>query len=757
MVAESTRRLDALAKVTGQARYAADLRFPNMVHVKVLYSTHPHARIRKVDTSQALEVPGVLAALTARDLPGIPSREKERPILARDRVRYLGDGVAITVAEDETAAQEALERIFVEYDVLPAVFDPEEALQAGAPELHPGGNLVCHFKVRHGDPEKGFAAADVILERTYRTHRVYHAALEPEAAVAIPEAGGGVTIYCPTKSPFNLRRIVAEALALPLNQVRVVEATIGGSFGGKDYDMAVIAGRAALAALVTGRPARLVVTREESLRESTKRHPYVLHYKVGAKRDGTLVAMTIRGITDAGAYASKTPLVAWRSTVEAAGPYVIANVHTDIVAAFTNNMPSDALRGFGSPQVNLAVELLMDELAGELGLDPLELRRKNGYRDGSEAVTGQILRDVSLEECLDRVAEATGWYQKREAYARQSGPRRRGIGLACSFRGSCFGAGGEGLDAAGAMINVERDGSINVSSGICEVGQGSRTAFARIIAEILGVDPAGIHFSPVDSARVVDSGPTVASRGTVVGGHAVRLAAEQVRRVMAGVAAEILEVPEDEVEFAGGAVYSRRQQGRRLPFPELANTCLSRGLTLYGYGWYKIPDLHWDREQGQGEAYFSYVYAASVAEVEVDLETGKVEVLNYTAAHDVGNALNPAAVAGQIAGGCAMGIGYALLESAEPYQGELASSNFDTYLLPTALDTGTIKPIIVEHADPLGPLGARGLGEPATQIVAPAIINAICQATGGRLYELPAGLEQVLQAAGKREGGRGDV
>ncbi|QGP91226.1 putative xanthine dehydrogenase subunit D [Neomoorella glycerini] len=746
----SILRLDALAKVTGRARYAADLQFPGMVHVKVLYSTHPHARIRRIATSQARGIPGVLAVLTARDLPGIPGRERERPVLALDRVRYLGEGVAITVAEDEVTAREALARIMVEYDVLPAVFDPEEALKAEAPELHPGGNKLCHFKVRHGDPEAGFAAAEVILERTYRTHRVYHAALEPEAAVAVPGADGTVTIYCPTKSPFNLRRIVAEALALDLNQVRVVETTIGGSFGGKDYDMAVVAARAALAALVTGRPARLVMTREESLKESTKRHPYVLHYKVGARRDGTLVAMKIHGITDAGAYASKTPLVAWRSTVEAAGPYVIPHVHTDIVAAFTNNMPSDALRGFGSPQVNLAVELLMDELAGELGLDPLELRLKNGYREGSEAVTGQSLRDVSLTECLTKVAAATGWQGKRQAYARQEGPRRRGIGLACSFRGSCFGAGGEGLDAAGAMLNVERDGSINVSTGICEVGQGSRSAFARIIAELLGVEAARIHVSPVDSARVVDSGPTVASRGTVVGGHAARLAAEQVRRAMAGVAAAILNVPEDDLEFAGEAVYSRKDPERRLSFRELAGACYSRGVSLYGFGWYKIPDLHWDGEKGQGEAYFSYVYAAAVAEVEVDLETGQVEIINYTAAHDVGNALNPDAVAGQIAGGGAMGIGYALMESAEPCQGKLVNTNFATYLIPTTLDTGRITPLIIEHPDPLGPLGARGLGEPATQIVAPAIINAICQATGRRLYELPATLERVWRAVRER-------
>ncbi|MBE3582006.1 MAG: xanthine dehydrogenase family protein [Thermoanaerobacteraceae bacterium] len=738
-------RLEAEAKVTGRAKYAADLFFPGMVHLKVVRSPLPHALIKSIDASEALKVEGVLSVFTGADFPGRVAQERERPVLARDRVRYVGDGVAVVVAENEEAAEEGARRVRVEYEPLPAVLDPLEALKPDAPKVHGESNVICHHVVQRGNPEEGFAEAEVVLERTYRTHRVQHAALEVEAAVAVPE-GDHMVVYCPGKSPFNARRIVAEALGWPLNRVIIRETTIGGSFGGKDYDMGVLAARAALAANRLGRPARIKLTREESTVEGTKRHPYVLKYKVGAKKDGTLCAMEVYGVADGGAYVSKTPLVTWRSAVEATGPYRIPHVQVDIYGVFTNNVYADALRGFGSPQVDFAVELLMDELAGILELDPLELRLRNGLREGDTGPTGQVMRDVSLATCLRRVTDAAGWAEKRQAYVNQKGYRRRGIGLACSFRGSCFGAGGEGLDAAGAALLVHRDGTADLSCGIVEVGQGSRTVFARIVEEVLGLPLDRIHVNALDTARVPDSGPTVASRGTVIGGNAVLRAAEQVRRAMEGVAAEMLGCSPGEVTFRAGQV-AARDRCKALAFEEVAAECYRRGVSLYGFGWYKAPDLPWDRSCGQGEAYFGYVYAASVAEVEVDLETGQVEVLGYYAAHDVGRALNPAEVEGQICGGAAMGIGYALMEDVGLAGGEVRNTNYDRYLLPTCLDVGTLVPIIVEEPCRFGPLGARGLGEPATQIVAPAIVNAICQAIGGRLYEIPATLEAVLSKA----------
>jgi len=747
----SLKRVDAFEKVTGRARYVADLKFPGMVEVKVLRSPYAHALIRSIDTEEAMRVKGVLAVLTGKDLPGIPCRPKERPVLAKEEVKCVGDGVAMVVAETEEAAALALEKIKIEYEVLPAVFDPEEALKPGAPEVHPGGNLVCHHKLRRGNIEEGFKEAEIVLERTYRTSRVYHAALEPEAAIAILEPTGEITIYCPTKSPFNMRKIVAEAMNMDLNRIRIVETTIGGSFGGKDYDMAVLGARVALAAKVTGRPARIVLSREESISESTKRHPYILHYRLGAKKDGTLCALEVKAVADAGAYVSKTPLVTWRSTIEAAGPYEIPNVAVDVYGVFTNNVYSDALRGFGSPQVNFAIELLMDELAETLGRDPLDLRRQNGFREGSIAACGQVLHEVSLRECLDEVARASDWENKRKAYSQQQGLKRRGIGMACSFRGSCLGAGGEGLDAAGAAILVHRDGSISISTGIAEVGQGSRTAFARLVTEILGVPPESLSFNPVDTSRVIDSGPTVASRGTVIGGQAVKIAAEKIRQAMAEVAGDILEVKAEEVDFKEGRIFWTGDPSKGLTFKEVAEKCYSRGVSLYSFGWYKAPDLYWDREKGQGKAYFNYVYAACCAEVEVDLETGQVQVLNFWAAHDVGNALNEREVKGQISGGAAMGIGYALLEEIKAQEGRILNLSYSNYLLPTALDTGEITPLIVEHPDPLGPLGARGLGEPATQIVAPAIINAICHALGRRLYEIPATPEKIWRLINNKD------
>lgn len=738
----SVKRLDAVAKVTGRAKYAADLSFPHMAWIKVVRSPVPHALIKEIDWSEARAVGGVLGVFTGKDFPGKVAQEKERPVLAVNRVRYVGEGVAMVAAENEEIAREAARKIRVEYEALPAVLDPLEAMRPEAPQVHGESNIICHHVVRRGNIEEGFAQADIILERTYRTHRVQNAALELETAVAVPE-GDNVVVYCPCKSPFNIRRLVADALALPLNRVIVRETTIGGSFGGKDYDMGVLAARAALVAMLLKRPARISLTREESTIEGTKRHPYVLTYKIGTKKDGTLCALKVHAVADGGAYVSKTPLVTWRSAVEATGPYRIPHVQVDVYGVFTNNVYSDALRGFGSPQVNFATELLMDELAEILGMDPLELRLKNALREGDTGPTGQVMRDVSLITCLNRVAEASGWEDKRKNYGREKGYKRKGIGLACSFRGSCLGAGGEGLDAAAAALLIHRDGTADLSCGIVEVGQGSRTAFARIASEILGLPVDRINVNAVDTSRVPDSGPTVASRGTVIGGNAVLKAAEQVRRAMAGVAAELLECSPEEVEFKEGRV-GTRDGSRALSFEELAGECYRRGVSLYGFGWYKAPDVFWDREKGQGEAYFAYVYAASIAEVEVDLETGKVEVLRYYAAHDVGKALNKLEVEGQISGGAAMGIGYALLEDLGLAAGEIRNINYDRYLLPTALDTGTIIPLVVEEPCRFGPLGARGLGEPATQIVAPAIINAVCHAIGSRLYEIPASLEKVL-------------
>jgi CO/xanthine dehydrogenase Mo-binding subunit len=364
-------------------------------------------------------------------------------------VRYVGDGVALVAAESEKAALKGVKAVKVEYELLEAVFDPEVALEPGAPLIHGDTNLAVHSKVCKGDVEIGFKEADLILEREYNTHRVDHAPIEPEVAIAVPTFEG-VTIYCPTNSPFQVRQIVADTMGMPQSQVRLIQPAVGGSFGSKCYDAGVLASRAAIAAQLTGRPCKIVYTREESIVESTKRHPYKMKYKVGVKKSGELTAMEIKIIGDSGAYKSKTPFVISRSSIEATGPYVVPNVHTEAVCAYTNNVTSCAMRGFGSPQVAYASELLMDELAERLSIDPLEFRRINGLKENSLSATGQVMQNVSLDECIDRLEEKTEWFKRKAELKQQSKTENivKGLGMACLYRGESFGSAGQGSDYA---------------------------------------------------------------------------------------------------------------------------------------------------------------------------------------------------------------------------------------------------------------------------------------------------------------------
>ncbi len=753
VVGRSVPRIDGLEKVTGQAKYADDYQFPGMLYAKVKYAEHPHARILRIDTRKAAALPGVRAVMTAQDIPGskvfggiIPDQR----FLADDRVRYLGDGVAMVAAESKREAQLAVAAVAVEYELLPAVFDPEEALRPEAPLLHGDTNeVVCH-RIRKGDAEGLLARCEVVVEETFRTQLVEHAYLETEAAVAVPQGDGSMWVYGTMQHPFSIRRAVAAALGWPLNRVRIIQTVHGGGFGGKDEASSIVCARAALLAWKTGRPVKLVNTREESLLESYKRHPYRMHYKVGATSEGKIQALWCDILADAGAYASTSPFVAWRSTVQCTGPYEIDNVWADVRAAYTNNTYTGAMRGFGSPQVNFAVESLMDMLAERLGMDPLDLRLKNALRQGSVIASGQVLEghDVSIADVMQRACEAAGWTEKRkeyrsESYQKQMPPYvRRGIGMAASFRGVSLGA--EGVDAAGASISIQEDGSVLVASGIAENGQGAKTVMAQMAAEELGVGLERVRFLATDTDRVPDSGPTVASRGTILGGSAVREAARQLREKLLRRAASHLGVPEDDLELKAGWVCRLSEPQERISFDEVCRLCVQNAETLFAFGWWAAPKTTWDEVTGRGDAYFTYTYNCHVAEVEVDIETGKVRVLRYYAAHDPGRAIHPELCHGQIRGGVAQAIGYGLLEEVELQQGQTRTLNFDEYLVPTAADVGEITPLLVEHPDPCGPFGAKSIAEPATELGAPAIVNAIANATGRRIVELPANLERVL-------------
>lgn len=784
IVGTQQRRVDAWGKVTGKAKFAEDYNVAHQLYGKVLRSKYPHARILHVDTSKAAQLPGVEAVLTAKDIPGskvFGIVVKNQAILAEEKVRYLGDGVVLVAAVSKEIAEKAITLINVDYEPLPVLTDPETAMQPDSPRIHDDSpeyefsNTFVHHKVRKGDTEKGFAEADFVIERRFKTQFIEHSYLEPEAVLAEPSEQGGVKITGSIQNLFSSRRSVAASLNLDLNKVEIIQTTLGGSFGGKDEVMTAMCCRAALLALKTGKPVKMVNSREESMLESYKRHPYVIYYKWGMKKEGSITAMEQRCIADGGAYASMSPFVTWRSVVQATGPYNCENVKTDVYAVYTNNNYTGAMRGFGSPQVNFAIESMMDELAEKVGKNPLEIRLQNGFERGAVTATGQKLEhNVSLKEVLTKAAHASDFAKKWNDYRHQPpSPKKNGIGIACSYRGVSLGA--EGTDAAGTIVSVQTDGSVIVSSGITDMGQGAQSAMSHIVAEVLGISLDRIQFLNTNTSRVPDSGPTVASRGTIMGGSAAKRAAEIVRATlldvgskMTGIAAAELDLKENYlVHTLGGTPVppgvesgdSTNKRCKRLAsFTELAAETFRRGKPMYGFGWFKSPKTSWDEEKGQGQAYFTFVYSCNVAEVEVDTQTGKVDVVGFTSVHDVGKAISRGGVLGQIYGGVAMGLGYGLLEEFDFEDGVPRQLNFDEYLIPTSMDVPPVKAIIVENEDVAGPFGAKSIGEPANEIAAPAIVNAIFNATGKRVYELPANLERVLLGYKlTRKGERGSV
>ncbi len=747
MVKKHGRRVDVLAKITGKAQYTNDLSFPHMLYATTVRCPHPHAKIISIEREQAEQYPGVVMVITADNIPGIPSQYKQKPILVPEVVRYEGEGVALVVANSKVVASEAAKLVKVIYEELPAVTSSEAALKQDAQKIYDDGNLLCKYKGGKGNVEEGFLMADYIFEKEYRTQRVDHTPLETEAAVAVPTTEG-ITVYAPTNDAYKARLLIAETLGLRENQVRFITPAIGGSFGAKNYDAGLLGSRAALAAVLTGKPVKMVFTREESIIEGTKRHPYICKYKVGVTKAGRITAMEIDLIGDGGAYLSKSHPVATRTLIEASGPYNIDNVKSNVTLAFTNNTYSDAMRGFGSPQVDFASEVLLDEIACEMGFDPLEFKKMNHLKENDISGVGQVMTDVSLGKCLDEAQKASNWKERKEEIAierKKGGSKVKGIGFALLHRGEAFGAAGQGIDTAEVQLLVNNDGGITILSSMADVGMGGHTMMVNVIMETLGVKRERIVMAPVDTQYVPNSGPSSATRGTMVIGNAARLAAEEVKEKLAAIAADVLGVLKEELIFNNEQIYSPGKADEHVNYQDMINEIFARGQTPSGRGWYTVSGLAWDRANGFGEAYLSYAYGAAVTEVEVDLETGQVSVDKFIAVHDVGHAFDKNEVIGQINGGVSMAVGMALFEDVDSKKGHIKNTNFDKYLIPTSLDMPEMNSIVVEVPTKTGPFGARGLGEPTACTAAPAIINAIYDATGIRIRELPASLETMMQ------------
>ncbi len=746
-------RVDGYEKVCGKAKYAADLYFDRMVYAKIKRSEHAHAKIKSIKFDKALKLEGVLDVVTAKDTPGDKKMgvvKMDQFPLADDKVLYYGDAVAVVAAVKESIAEQALELIEVEYEELTPVFSMEEALKKEAPVLKEGfkDNIVTHYPLIKGDVENCWDSCFKVIEREYETQFHEHAYIEPECVIAMPdEAKDSYVIYGSFQNPYSTRRSVARIMGTNLNKVKIIQANLGGSFGGKDDSMSVLACRAAVMAKKIDRPVKITYTREESMIDTYKRHPYKMKYKVGLTEEGKLKAMKIEIFADAGAYISMTPFVTWRSVVQATGPYEVENVRTDIYGVATNNPYTGAFRGFGSPQIVFAQESLMDELAEIMGMDGLEFRRINSFKQGSITASGQHLVDhkVSLEQVVNTVIESSDYLSRKEEFKKYNSNSERfkkGIGFACSYRGCSLGA--EGTDATGAMVSVQQDGSIYVLAGLAENGQGLKTTFCKIAGDVFGVNLDKFNYISQDTSVMADGGPTVASRSTLMGGSAVKNAAEIIRDRISETVKEKLKADKIEnIVYENGKVINR-EKNIEITFEEAVSAAYFAGINMSSYGWFKAPDVHWDEEKGQGPAYFTYVYGSQLAEITVDTFTGKISVDCVHAAHDLGNAINYQGSLGQIYGGVVQGIGYSIFEEVDVQDGKIKNTNLDEYFIPTVKDIGEIKPYIIENNDKYGPWGAKSLGEPTLELLSAAINNAVSFATGKRYYKLPLDLETIV-------------
>ena len=742
----SVPRLDAYAKVTGEALYSGDLVRPEMLHMKILFAGRPHARVISIDTSAAEALPGVVAVYTAKDVPvneyGLqkkdqpvlcgpvlesgdlsPETQEQAPALqkkvAGDVVRCEGDQVAAVVAETEAIASRARDLIQVVYEDLPAVFDAAEAMKPEAPRIHPelGDSNICVLdKIRKGDVKSAFTRADVVIEGEYHTPYQEHAYLQPEAGMAYLDDKGRITIECAGQWTHADQDGIAHALALPKEQVRVIYPAIGGAFGGRE-DLSVQV-PLALAAMRLKRPVKIVWSRKESIIGHGKRHPMTIRAKWGATKDGKLIAAETTVIADAGAYMYTSNKVLGNCTITATGPYFIPNVKEDVYGVYTNNVPTAAFRGFGAPQALWMAELQMDKLAEKLGLDPVEFRHRNALREGDTLNVGTPAPGgVSIVECIEAAAQRGGWGKKPGGWARskrenaRSTNLKRGIGFACGFKNVGFSFGYQ----ENSWARVEIHGKTKIEHVVvwhagAEVGQGTHTVMAQFAAGALGVPYEKVSMVTSDSATMGDPGSASASRLTLMSGNAIKGAAE-------------------------AALKKWKAEER----PAIAE-----------YTYLAPKTTPFDKETGYAMPNLSYAYVAQAVEIEVDLETGFIKVLRVVSADDVGQAINPALVTGQIEGAVVQAEGYALTENFISRNGHILTDQLSTYLIPTVLDIPeTVESVIIEVAEPNGPFGARGLGELPFLPVAPAIAAALHDATGVWFSEFPLTPERVLLGLGK--------
>lgn len=748
-------RPDARAKVAGSTRYVADLALPGMLHAALAVSPVPSARVARLELAAARALDGVEAVLTAGDIPGknqVGVVFPDQPLLVEDRVRMVGDRLALVAARTPEAAWRAARLVQPLLEALPGVHDPVAALKPGAPSVHEGGNLVRTFRVVRGDLARASARAHVVVEAEYHIGGQEHAYLEPQGCLAIPEGRERITIITSCQCPFYVQQAVARVLGIPLAAVRVEQAPTGGGFGGKEDYASEPAACAAVLAFATGKPVRLVLPRELDMQASTKRHAVVVRHRWGADRDGRLRFAEVDTVMDAGAYIGLSTVVAERANVSSIGPYHVSAVRVATHVAYTNNLFGGAFRGFGAPQVTWAAEATMDKLARQLGMDPLELRRRNVLDDRRRRTsTGQLLpRPVLARECLDRAATLAGWDEFHARPRAGSAAAREGMGIGLVLYGCNLHHGGQRLDRSSAVVILQADGSVVVRVGLTEMGQGNLAAAQTIAAQALGVDPEVVQVWQPDTTTVGDSGPTVASRGAHMSGLAILDAVRRLRTRLDPVAAELLGCRAGEVELAGGLAFVRGEPERTVPVARVAAEMAARRIEGIATGWHRTKARRFDPETGTGAPYEFYAMACHIARVKVDADLGLVRVEEVSAAQDVGRVIHRDALEGQIQGGIVQGMGWAISEELKLDRGRLANPSFTDYTIPTAADAPKVKITVVESEGATGPFGAKGVGEPSLIPTPAAVRNAVCDALGVEIDRLPLTPPTVVAALGER-------
>jgi len=769
-------RLDAPAKATGQAKYADDLTMPGMLWGAILHSPYAHARILHIDTSKALKLPGVKAVVTAKEAGlikyGVSPARYDETLFAYEKVRYVGDEIAAVAAVDQATAQEALDLIKVDYEELPAVFDMFEAMKEGAPQIHDEfpGNLNAEVHQEFGDVEAAMAASDLVISHTFLNKRQDAAFIEPHACMAVFDSDGRLTVHSSTQVPHYAQRTIAMVLQMPIGKVRVVKPYVGGGFGPK-AEATPLEMSAAFLSRLSGKPVKMTYTREEVFLHSRARHQFYAEMSLGVKKDGTMLGLKNKAVLDGGAYTSFGIATVYYSGSLLGGPYKLQGMKYDGYRVYTNRPACGAQRGHGGVAHRAAFEQLLDMTAEKLGMDPIEMRLKNIMKRGDTTVNELDMSSLGMEECIQAVRDASGWNEKKGRL-----PKGKGIGAACGFFVSGAGYPIYRSDTyhSTVVIKVSEDGGIaTVLTGSAEIGQGSDTMVAMFAAETLGIPLDNVRVVSGDTDLSVDLG-AYSSRQTLMTGHATKEAAEQVREQIVQVLADDLGYEASSITFRDGIVlfdggpgnfekvrtmyikehrgWTDPPHGEYLTFREAARLAYLKKGTLVGTGKYKPPKLGGSYKGAAVGTSPAYGCSAQVAEVSVDMETGEVTVDRMYDAHDCGLAVNRTQVEGQMQGSLSMGLGETLFEEVKfDSRGRILNASLGEYRIPTALDMPNVDTVIVESNEPKGPYGAKEVGEGAIMPTIPAILNAIYDATGIRVNELPSSSERLYMKLKSKE------